>query len=677
MALACAGVLLGAVPASAASTYTVVNTLGAVTDVGSLPWAVGQANADPGSTIKFDDVVSGTIVITDLMVITESVTITGPGSTVLEIDAPGTVFEITPTTPTIDVLITGLSMTDSSGTVSACGIDAVETRLTLLDIVTHDFDCSGIYVQNGSLTATDVKSNSNGAGGIDFTGYDALDTLSLTRVEALDNGDGGIYAALTDGTATTDQVTTRGGVVFGFQLGGTGMTAAISNVRVENAGIAGFLVFADTGSTATVSDVFAGPAPGDPPTSGIGMVISSVDGSTVTATRMTASDNEAGGLEIIGDDATVTVSGSLFENNGVSGGCGCLGGGGGISINSGALGSGTDSTIAITGTRVLGNFAGSGAGISLGDFEGDSSLTISDSVISGNVADSSGGGFYAQDLGYGTATGQVAFVRTTLSSNEATTGAGVQIDGLSHTSSGAPQLLFDSTTVSGNIATGAVGGIFATKFVDSGGLGIVRMINTTVSGNSSAGPASGLATVATPGLSTDEMRTEVLHSTIASNTGDIGATFLGAQSVAFSHTIVADNPVGDLLVAIDDPSLFVIDHTLVEAPQSPAIPAIGGNIVGVDPALGPLANNGGPTLTHLIAPGSAAYNAGNPAIAGAPLYDQRGLTRIYQTIDLGAVEWHPALAATGTKPEPEPGLVGLLFLFTGIALVAASRRFAL
>ena len=82
-------------------------------------------------------------------------------------------------------------------------------------------------------------------------------------------------------------------------------------------------------------------------------------------------------------------------------------------------------------------------------------------------------------------------------------------------------------------------------------------------------------------------------------------------------------------------------------------------------------------MTHLVSPGSAAYNAGNPNITGAPALDQRGLARIYQTIDIGAVEWHPALADTGSEPEPEPGLVGLLFLLTGLALGAATRRFPL
>ena len=43
------------------------------------------------------------------------------------------------------------------------------------------------------------------------------------------------------------------------------------------------------------------------------------------------------------------------------------------------------------------------------------------------------------------------------------------------------------------------------------------------------------------------------------------------------------------------------------------------NITGVAPLLGPLANNGGPTLTHALLPGSPAINRGNPGIVSPPL----------------------------------------------------------
>ncbi len=57
-----------------------------------------------------------------------------------------------------------------------------------------------------------------------------------------------------------------------------------------------------------------------------------------------------------------------------------------------------------------------------------------------------------------------------------------------------------------------------------------------------------------------------------------------------------------------------------------------------DPKLGPLADNGGPTLTMALLPGSPAINAG--ASAGAPTTDQRGVTRPQGPgVDIGAFEY--------------------------------------
>ena len=56
---------------------------------------------------------------------------------------------------------------------------------------------------------------------------------------------------------------------------------------------------------------------------------------------------------------------------------------------------------------------------------------------------------------------------------------------------------------------------------------------------------------------------------------------------------------------------------------------IGGPVHGViNPLLGPLANNGGPTMTHALLVDSPAIDAGDPAamagMNGVPEFDQRG-----------------------------------------------------
>ena len=62
---------------------------------------------------------------------------------------------------------------------------------------------------------------------------------------------------------------------------------------------------------------------------------------------------------------------------------------------------------------------------------------------------------------------------------------------------------------------------------------------------------------------------------------------------------------------------------------------IGNPAAPIDPLLDPLADNGGPTLTHALQPGSPAINRGDPA---APPQDQRGYGRL-GVPDVGAFEF--------------------------------------
>jgi hypothetical protein len=49
---------------------------------------------------------------------------------------------------------------------------------------------------------------------------------------------------------------------------------------------------------------------------------------------------------------------------------------------------------------------------------------------------------------------------------------------------------------------------------------------------------------------------------------------------------------------------------------------VSSDLLNVNPVLGPLQNNGDPTLTMVLLPGSPAIAAGDPT--NAPAYDQRG-----------------------------------------------------
>ena len=71
-----------------------------------------------------------------------------------------------------------------------------------------------------------------------------------------------------------------------------------------------------------------------------------------------------------------------------------------------------------------------------------------------------------------------------------------------------------------------------------------------------------------------------------------------------------------------------------------------GSMNNTDPKLGPLADNGGPTLTMALLPGSPAIDAGSAV--GAPATDQRGVPRPQGAgVDIGAFEYLYSPVFTG------------------------------
>src|SRR5262249_54267956 len=116
--------------------------------------------------------------------------------------------------------------------------------------------------------------------------------------------------------------------------------------------------------------------------------------------------------------------------------------------------------------------------------------------------------------------------------------------------------------------------------------------------------------------------------------GGLGSGSLGQirlNSVVVAANIAPTGPDANAIMAADNSFVGTASGVL----------ALGGsnNIVDEDAKLGPLANNGGPKLTHRPLPGRPAINEGsNPANL---LYDQRGpgFARVLGgAADIGAVE---------------------------------------
>jgi hypothetical protein len=330
-------------------------------------------------------------------------------------------------------------------------------------------------------------------------------------------------------------------------------------------------------------------------------------GETVTISNLTVRngrDGVSGGGILTGDGATTTITNCTVSGNTAGG---MQGQGGGI-FNGG--------TLTINNSTVGGNTVGSNGGIS-GDGGGifnGGMLTIVNSTISGNAAVSkmgSGGGIDNA--------GTLTIVNSTVSGNAAGKGAGIDNAGTDTT------VTITNSTFSGNAALAYGGACFNN--------GILQIANSTLSGNSARVFGGGILTVGT---------LQIGNSIL--NRGDSGENI-------HSFGVVTVTSLGYNLSS-DDAAGFLTGP---------------GDQINTNPLLGPLQDNGGPTLTQALLPSSPAIDAGDPNFSPPPFFDQRGpgFARLVNgRIDIGSFEVQgpastPTPSPTGTPmstatPRPSP-----------------------
>jgi len=283
-------------------------------------------------------------------------------------------------------------------------------------------------------------------------------------------------------------------------------------------------------------------------------------------------------------------------------------GGGGI-LNHGGL--------TLSGTSILSNNVGY-CGISCSPLGGggifsDSggTLTVTNCIISDNSAGvsvySSGGGMYL--VGGGTVT-------------------------------------VTDSTISNNAADFGGGGIFSM-------CRLLTVTNSTISDNLGGWPFSG------GGIAVHSGMTMVMNSTVSGNTRGSGvsndgtlivtnSTISGNGFISLSNASGGTVQMGDTILNVGTGGTIANSGTFISLGYNLASDNGGGVLTGpsdqinTNPMLGPLHDNGGPTFTQALLPGSPAIDAGSPIFTTPPpRYDQRGpgfARVVHGRIDIGSFE---------------------------------------
>jgi hypothetical protein len=160
-----------------------------------------------------------------------------------------------------------------------------------------------------------------------------------------------------------------------------------------------------------------------------------------------------------------------------------------------------------------------------------------------------------------------------------------------------------------------------------------RLVNVTFTGNAASFHGGGMANA--------RNNPTLINVTFSGNGAEGGGgMFNNSSSPTMINTIIANSPRGGACAgAIVNATS---SNNLIDDPSNACGLTNGdnGNIIGADPNLGPpTINNGGPTPTHALLPGSPAIDAGTNANQICPPTDQRGVKRPQGSqCDIGAFE---------------------------------------
>ena len=572
-------------------------------------------------------------------------------------------------------------------------------------------DITGVTVEDG------VSTGSPGGGGILNAGTLNLSNSTVTLNSATSGG--GVYLDGTSATLTGDTITANTAC-----CGGGGHHAGrgerhlgwLGGRQPHHLGEGGGIDIADLspGDSASLSnvDVSSNTTVED----GGGLYVgnhSATSNNPVTLTNVTADNNSSaengGGLYVSNDGAgggTVTMTGgSVNLNHSDSSGGGIYDQNDGhgtvhftgvsvnsntSSVNAGGIyvqddGSGVSTTF--TGGSIDDNTTdtatstGLGGGVYLLNNGNPSSASFSGGIISNNRA-YEGGGIALPAGSFPTRTGDLAtFTNETVSGNNVTEAGG----GFSDDAGAVQTLTIASSTISGNhagtLASSDGGGIEA--FAPPTSCNSIALTNDTLTGNTAVngGGYYGAGCVTTPTVTTAFKFDTISGNTATNNAGggNIETASGDVSKLTLADSIVANGSASggaatNCLLAgsgsLTSGGYNLIDNTNCGTPATT-------DIIGKNPLLGPLGNNGGTTLTEKPTAASPAVGAIPSAACSATgvSTDQRGIARgagAHGSCTIGSVEVVSVPTVSAVSPRAGPTKGGTTITITGTGFVAGA-----
>ncbi len=493
---------------------------------------------------------------------------------------------------------------------------------------------SGTKTPGSTITYTVIISNGSVSDQQDNPGNEFIDVLpsQLTLVSAAASG--GTAVANTGTNTVTWNGAIPGGEAITITITAT-IKAGTEGQTVSNQGTINYDADGNgTNEATTVTD--------DPSTSGADATVFTVCVANHVVT--TNVDSGAGSLRQAIADAcpgtSITFSGVASP----------------ITLTSGQIV--IDKNLTITGPNVPLTISGNGTNRIFRILNGNT-VSISNLTFTNGKSDTGGAIFNQGDL---------TVRNCTFTGNNATTGLSGEGGAIDSEGGGeGGSLIVINSTISGNNANSDGGGIL------NCGNSVALLTNVTITNNiadvdqNAEGSGGGLAQVSSSNLT--------LNNTIIagnSRSGPAPAIASGAFAPPDNITPTATN---DDVFVRPESSPGALDGSVIDASSSNNLIGVdtglstdisngtNGNQIGtagspIDPKLRPLANNGGPTQTHLLLPNSPALNAGNSSLAldnGSPLVtDQRGtgFPRVVgSAVDIGSVEVNYTITATAGTPQ--------------------------